>query len=105
CGHRPWRCWPRGVDPSGWSGNGSTPFASRSDAGAPRRRSMRIQRLALAVVAISFFAAACGGGASPKPSFTLPTAVGAGEGALSVLAWPGYAENGGTDPTVNWVKP
>jgi len=66
---------------------------------------MRIQRLALAVVAISFFAAACGGGASPKPSFTLPTAVGAGEGALSVLAWPGYAENGGTDPTVNWVKP
>jgi putative spermidine/putrescine transport system substrate-binding protein len=66
---------------------------------------MRIQMLALAAVAISFFAAACGGGASPKPSFNMPTTVGAGEGALSVLAWPGYAENGGTDPTVNWVKP
>ncbi len=66
---------------------------------------MRIQRLASAVVAISFVAAACGSGASPKPSFKLPTSVGAGEGALTVLAWPGYAENGGTDPKVNWVKP
>ena len=35
----------------------------------------------------------------------MPTAVGDGEGALTVLAWPGYAENGSTDETVNWVKP
>ena len=28
-----------------------------------------------------------------------------GEGALDVLAWPGYAENGSTDPTVDWVTP
>jgi putative spermidine/putrescine transport system substrate-binding protein len=41
----------------------------------------------------------------PAPSVNLPTSVGEGEGELSVLAWPGYAENGTTDPTVNWVKP
>ena len=24
---------------------------------------------------------------------------------MSILAWPGYAENGSNDPKVNWVKP
>jgi putative spermidine/putrescine transport system substrate-binding protein len=42
---------------------------------------------------------------SPSPVPSLPTSVGAGEGALTVLAWPGYAEYGSTDPKVNWVKP
>jgi putative spermidine/putrescine transport system substrate-binding protein len=27
------------------------------------------------------------------------------EGALNVLAWPGYAENGSNDPKVDWVTP
>lgn len=31
--------------------------------------------------------------------------VGPGEGALSVLAWPGYAEDGSSDPAVDWVSP
>ena len=31
--------------------------------------------------------------------------VGEGEGQLSVLAWPGYAEDGSTDPAVDWVTP
>ncbi|MEZ5186233.1 MAG: ABC transporter substrate-binding protein [Candidatus Nanopelagicales bacterium] len=31
--------------------------------------------------------------------------VGEGEGKLSVLAWPGYAEDGSTDPAVDWVTP
>jgi putative spermidine/putrescine transport system substrate-binding protein len=31
--------------------------------------------------------------------------VGDGEGALNVLAWPGYAEDGSTDPAVDWVTP
>jgi len=46
--------------------------------------------------------------ASAAPSASapnLPASVGTGEGALTVLAWPGYAENGSTDPKVNWVKP
>ena len=45
---------------------------------------------------------------APAPSASgpaLPTAVGAGEGELTVLAWPGYAENGSTDPAYNWVTP
>ena len=31
--------------------------------------------------------------------------VGDGEGAVNILAWPGYAENGSTDPAVDWVTP
>ncbi|MEO8462253.1 MAG: ABC transporter substrate-binding protein [Chloroflexota bacterium] len=62
-------------------------------------------RLAAIVGIVAIVAAACGTGASPAPSFDLPTAVGDGEGELSVLAWPGYAEDGSYDPAVNWVKP
>lgn len=55
-----------------------------------------------AIVSLGFVAAACttGGGG---PTFSLPTSVGDGEGELSVLAWPGYVENGSTDPAVDWV--
>jgi putative spermidine/putrescine transport system substrate-binding protein len=51
------------------------------------------------------------GGAVPgSKGFTppeLPTLqkLGQPEGALNVLAWPGYAENGSNDPAVNWVTP
>jgi putative spermidine/putrescine transport system substrate-binding protein len=48
--------------------------------------------------AASSAAAAPGGAAYAGP-------VGDGEGQLNVLAWPGYAENGSTDPTVDWVTP
>lgn len=37
------------------------------------------------------------------PMFEGP--VGTGEGALQVLAWPGFAEDGTTDPKVDWVTP
>lgn len=66
---------------------------------------MRIGRIAAVAAAAAIIAAACGSATSPKPSFSLPTAVGTGEGALSVLAWPGYAESGATDKTVDWVTP
>ena len=36
---------------------------------------------------------------------TAATAIGTGEGAINILAWAGYAEDGTTDPTVNWVTP
>jgi putative spermidine/putrescine transport system substrate-binding protein len=45
---------------------------------------------------------------SPTPAATpsgMPTSVGAGEGALTILNWPGYVENGSTDPTQDWVHP
>jgi len=45
-----------------------------------------------------------GGGASAAgEAYAGP--VGEGEGALTVLAWPGYAEDGSTDPAVDWVTP
>jgi putative spermidine/putrescine transport system substrate-binding protein len=66
---------------------------------------MRIHRVAAVASVFALVVSACSAGGTPKPSFNLPASVGAGEGALSVLAWPGYAENGSTDPTVNWVKP
>ena len=31
--------------------------------------------------------------------------LGDNEGSLSVLAWPGYAEDGSTDKSVDWVTP
>ncbi|HET6501130.1 MAG TPA: ABC transporter substrate-binding protein [Amycolatopsis sp.] len=60
-------------------------------------------------------AAACGTseGGGPAPGgqgFTPPrlpalSRLGQPEGALTVLAWPGYAENGSNDPKVDWVTP
>jgi putative spermidine/putrescine transport system substrate-binding protein len=60
--------------------------------------------VALAATAV-LAASACtgGGGGSGAPS--LPTAVGEGEGALTVLAWPGYVEDGTTSPDYDWVTP
>jgi len=64
-------------------------------------------------VAALLTAAACTAGPSPTPGPTAtpvatPTpepTVGEGEGQLSVLAWPGYVEDGSSDPAVDWVTP
>jgi putative spermidine/putrescine transport system substrate-binding protein len=66
---------------------------------------MKQRRFLGLLVGAAIVAAACGTGATPSPTFNLPTAVGEGEGELTVLAWPGYAENGSTDETVDWVTP
>jgi putative spermidine/putrescine transport system substrate-binding protein len=49
-----------------------------------------------------------GGGTTSPAGFKVPNVpmkaeLGAGEGALSLIAWAGYAENGSTDPKVDWV--
>ena len=46
-----------------------------------------------------------GGAAAPPAAQVYQGPVGTGEGRLSVLAWPGYAEDGSTDPAVDWVTP
>jgi putative spermidine/putrescine transport system substrate-binding protein len=51
-----------------------------------------------------------GTGSTAGSGFTPPKIaqldkLGAGEGAVSILAWPGYAENGSNDPKVDWVTP
>jgi putative spermidine/putrescine transport system substrate-binding protein len=65
---------------------------------------------------LALVAASCGtskdssGGTAANSGFTAPDLpkldkVGTGEGKLSVLAWPGYAEDGTNDPKVDWVTP
>ncbi len=66
---------------------------------------MRTPRFIALAGTVALVAAACtgsGGGATAGPS--LPTSVGDGEGKLSVLAWPGYVEDGSTSPDVDWVS-
>ena len=43
--------------------------------------------------------------AAAPPAGTAASAVGAGEGELNIVAWAGYAEDGSTDPKVDWVTP
>jgi putative spermidine/putrescine transport system substrate-binding protein len=60
-----------------------------------------------AAAAALFAAAACsgGGGATPTPAATggPMQQVGAGEGAVSIVAWAGYIERGQTDKAYDWV--
>ena len=39
------------------------------------------------------------------PKVAMKKELGAGEGAVNILAWPGYAEDGSTDKKVDWVTP
>jgi putative spermidine/putrescine transport system substrate-binding protein len=49
---------------------------------------------------------ASSGGEVKPPSKAKPLAkLGAGEGKLNIIAWAGYAEDGSTDPKVDWVTP
>src|SRR3954453_4087631 len=67
----------------------------------------------LAAVLAMFAIAACGdddsssSGSSVKPPHDIKpaTSVGKGEGKLNIIAWAGYAEDGSTDPKVDWVTP
>jgi putative spermidine/putrescine transport system substrate-binding protein len=72
-----------------------------------RKRLLQVAAIGAAAV---LTLAACGGSSSGSagevpavPQFEGP--VGAGEGQLNILAWPGYAEDGSTDPAVDWVTP
>jgi putative spermidine/putrescine transport system substrate-binding protein len=64
------------------------------------------------VGALSLVLAGCAGGGSNTAGAGAAAAgsayagpVGQGEGKLAVLAWPGYAEDGSTDPKIDWVTP
>src|SRR3954447_15696509 len=75
---------------------------------------------ALASAAVLLGVAACGtdsggggdtsGGARGQKGFTPPDvpmqqSIGTMEGQVNILAWPGYAEDGSNDKTVDWVTP
>jgi putative spermidine/putrescine transport system substrate-binding protein len=74
--------------------------------------------LLTAVAAAALVVAACGtsdddsessddpgSGGFEAPDLEPLDEVGEPEGELNVLAWPGYAEDGSTDPQVDWVTP
>ena len=77
----------------------------------------RLLKVAATSAAVVLLAAACGSSSSSSgstagsterpapPAGTAATSVGAGEGELNIIAWAGYAENGSTDPKVDWVTP
>jgi putative spermidine/putrescine transport system substrate-binding protein len=79
---------------------------------------MRAVLMGIAACAATFVIAACGdddsggggGGGSASEGFKVPDipmqkSLGAGEGKLSIIAWAGYAEDGSSDPKVDWVTP
>ncbi|HEV7741159.1 MAG TPA: extracellular solute-binding protein [Pseudolysinimonas sp.] len=61
-----------------------------------------------AMLASALLLAACGtsgGGGGGGDTSGMPTELGDTEGAVSILAWPGYVEDGSNDPAVDWVTP
>ncbi len=61
-----------------------------------------------ALLASALLLTACGtagGGGGGGDDSGMPTELGEMEGALSILAWPGYVEDGSNDPAVDWVTP
>ncbi len=78
----------------------------------PRRR--RSATIAASMAALALLAAGCGttsgsggtaSGGFSAPDLPMLSKIGKGEGELNILAWPGYAENGSNDKSVNWVSP
>jgi putative spermidine/putrescine transport system substrate-binding protein len=78
-------------------------------------RNSRTLRLIAGLMCAGTAVAACGTSSTSSSSaggqgFTPPkleamSQLGQPEGALNILAWPGYAENGTNDPGVDWVTP
>jgi putative spermidine/putrescine transport system substrate-binding protein len=70
-------------------------------------RSLRVSALLVAAVVV---VAGCGsssgsGSAGKPPKVAMATSIGKGEGALNIIVWAGYAEDGSNDPKVDWVHP
>ncbi len=70
-----------------------------------KRRWYVAQFLTLVVV-LSLSLSACAGAATPAATEAVGgpmQKIGAGEGAVSIVAWAGYIERGETDPAYDWV--
>ena len=75
-----------------------------------------MKRILLVPILLStaLLVAACGSSENDSSMQSNPTdpnqgmyagPVGDSENNLNVLVWPGYAEDGNTDPVIDWVKP
>ena len=74
----------------------------------------RLFKVAAVGALAALLATACGGSSSggggtstqaEPPKLAALQSLGTGEGQVNILAWAGYAENGSTDPKVDWVTP
>jgi putative spermidine/putrescine transport system substrate-binding protein len=66
---------------------------------------MRIRKTAALAAGVAIIVAACSGGSGGSAAPSLPTELGSADGqTINVLAWPGYVEDGSTDPAVDWVS-
>ena len=61
--------------------------------------------MATATAATGTPVATSGGTAGPLPSSGVSSKIGPGEGELDIVIWAGYAENGSSDKTYDWVTP
>ena len=66
---------------------------------------MKHRRLVSLVGIAALALAACSGGASGSAGPSAQASLGAGEGALNLIIWAGYAERGAVDPNYDWVTP
>lgn len=62
----------------------------------------RVTLACLSLLSVSVLTA-CGGGDDDKSTDAVEE-VGTMEGQVSILAWPGYVEDGSNDPNVDWVS-
>ena len=70
---------------------------------ALKGRPERLAWVILACLAMVAFAAGCGSDDDGDGGGDELTEVGEGEGELNLVVWAGYAEDGSTDPKVDWV--
>ena len=82
-----------------------------------RHRTKRAGALTAGVCALALGLTACGsddggttgqgaqGSGFKAPDVAMKDSLGTMEGQVNILAWPGYAEDGSTDKSVDWVTP
>jgi putative spermidine/putrescine transport system substrate-binding protein len=63
----------------------------------------------LAIVSVAALLTGCGttqgtGGSTGPAGPAAQSKLGKMEGSVSILAWPGYVEDGSNDPAVDWVS-
>ena len=68
------------------------------------KKSMKAAALSFVALGTAVVLSACGT-VSGGSSTAMLEKLGANEGELNLLVWPGYAEDGTNDPTVDWVTP
>ncbi|HLP22441.1 MAG TPA: ABC transporter substrate-binding protein [Microbacteriaceae bacterium] len=67
-----------------------------------KTQQLRTRALIAGASALALMLTACGTQSSDKPKAL--ESLGDGEGQVSILAWPGYVEDGSNDPAVDWVS-